>query len=309
MKRVRISNSSVNLYGTRVLTQGLDITQYERNPVLLYMHQRGTVVGYMKDIRVEGDDLTGEPVFDEATPLSQQLKKQFEVGSVRMVSASVEVLEMSDDPALVVEGQKCPTVTKSSLFEVSIVDIGANNDALVLSYQGKTLNLMGEGENPLPLLSTINKKTEEMDIKTIALALGLEETSSEADVLQELGTLVQLKAQVKTLQDEKEQLTLAAITATVDTAIGEKRIDASKRAQFVALGKQIGNDTLKETFAAMHPQVKLSAMIGQKQQGAQTADWKKLSDVPGKDLMQLKAEQPELYHLLYKAEYGVDFAE
>ena len=36
-KRVRISNDSLNSYGTRVLTAGMDVEQYMRNPVLLYM--------------------------------------------------------------------------------------------------------------------------------------------------------------------------------------------------------------------------------------------------------------------------------
>ena len=57
-KRVRISNESLNSYGTRVLTSGMDVDQYKRNPVLLYMHERGQVIGYVKDLRVEGDDVT-----------------------------------------------------------------------------------------------------------------------------------------------------------------------------------------------------------------------------------------------------------
>ena len=74
-KRVRISNESVNCYGTRILTPGIDLAQYQRNPVLLYMHERGKVVGMVKDLKVEGQDVTGELVFDEATELSKQLKK------------------------------------------------------------------------------------------------------------------------------------------------------------------------------------------------------------------------------------------
>lgn len=69
-KRVRISNESVNSYGTRVLTSGINIEQYNRNPVLLYMHERGQVIGLVRDLRVENDELTGELVFDEATELS-----------------------------------------------------------------------------------------------------------------------------------------------------------------------------------------------------------------------------------------------
>ena len=44
-KRVRITNDSLNSYKFRVLTSGLDVAQYNRNPVLLYMHERGSVVG------------------------------------------------------------------------------------------------------------------------------------------------------------------------------------------------------------------------------------------------------------------------
>jgi len=40
--RVRLTNDTLNSYGYRVLTDGVDITQYERNPILLYMHNRGT---------------------------------------------------------------------------------------------------------------------------------------------------------------------------------------------------------------------------------------------------------------------------
>ena len=61
-KRVRISNDSLNSYGSRVLTSGMSVEQYCRNPVLLYMHQRGNVIGYVKDLRVEDGEVTGELV-------------------------------------------------------------------------------------------------------------------------------------------------------------------------------------------------------------------------------------------------------
>ena len=96
-KRVRISNDSLNSYGTRVLTAGMDVEQYMRNPVLLYMHERGSVIGYVKDIRIENDEVTGELVFDEVTELSKRCKRQFEFGSLKMVSAGLDIIEMSED--------------------------------------------------------------------------------------------------------------------------------------------------------------------------------------------------------------------
>ena len=70
-KRVRISNDSLNSYGTRVLTSGMNVEQYCRNPVLLYQHERGQVIGYVKDLKVENDEVTGELMFDCASELSK----------------------------------------------------------------------------------------------------------------------------------------------------------------------------------------------------------------------------------------------
>ena len=103
-KRVRISNDSLNSYGTRVLTSGMDVAQYCRNPVLLYQHERGTVIGYVKDLKVEDNEVTGELMFDEASELSKRCKKQYEFGSLRMVSAGIDILEMSEEKELLVQG-------------------------------------------------------------------------------------------------------------------------------------------------------------------------------------------------------------
>ena len=138
-KRIRLTNERVNSYGFRLLTSGGDLEQYQRNPVFLYMHERGKVIGYLKDLKVENDEVTGEPVFDEATELSRQCKKQFEVGSLRMVSVGVQPIEVSDAKELLLEGQTRPTVTKWKLVEVSLVDIGANDDAIVMQDNGMVI--------------------------------------------------------------------------------------------------------------------------------------------------------------------------
>ncbi|RAZ95836.1 hypothetical protein DK853_27850, partial [Klebsiella oxytoca] len=62
-ERIRISNETLNQYGTCVKTDGVDLSQYERNPILLWMHQRGVIIGMIKDIRRENGEITGEPYF------------------------------------------------------------------------------------------------------------------------------------------------------------------------------------------------------------------------------------------------------
>lgn len=308
-KRVRISNDSLNSYGTRVLTAGMNVEQYCRNPVLLYMHERGNVIGYVKDLKVENDEVTGELVFDEATELSKRCKKQFEFGSLKMVSAGLDIIEMSEDAAHLVAGQTSPTITKSKLFEVSVVDIGANDDALVLTHKGKTITLGRDGECPLPELSNNHQKSKsEMEQKAIALQLGLPETATDAEIAEKLGELKAAKEENAKLQKEKDALTLASITSLVEKAIGEKRITADKKDEFINLGKEIGVEKLTSVFSAMSPQVKLSTVLGQ--HGTAKTDvpvtYKKLSEVPGDKLLEMREQQPDEYKRLYKAEYGME---
>ncbi len=78
-----INTSGLNSYGTRVLTPGIDLTQYKRNPVLLYMHTRGfdgksTPIGRVENIRVEGDELRGTPVFDMKDPFAAEIARKWE---------------------------------------------------------------------------------------------------------------------------------------------------------------------------------------------------------------------------------------
>lgn len=303
-KRVRITNSSLNAYGTRLITAGGDIEQYLRNPVLLYMHRRGDVIGLVKDIKVEGDEITGELVFDEASDLSVKAKKQYEFGSLRMVSAGVDILELSEDPELLVTGQTRPTVSKWKLVEVSLVDIGANDDAITLYRNGRTLELGKDGYNPLPIINTQTKEPI-MELKQLALQLGLPENATEEQVLAKIGELNAAKQERDTLRTEKEQLTLSAITAAVDAAIGEKRLNADKKQQFIELGKKVGLEDLKSTLAAMAPAQKASDFINPASAGTVNA-YKKLSDVPSDKLLELRSEDPETYKALYKAEYGVE---
>lgn len=311
-KRVRISNESLNSYGTRVLTSGMNVEQYNRNPVLLYMHERGQVIGYVKDLRVEGDEVTGELMFDEATELSQRCKKQWEFGSLKMVSVGIDILEMSEDPKHLVQGQTSPTITRSKLFEVSLVDIGANDDAIVLQKDGKRIELDKNGGAVLPLLNTIiinqtTKRTKKMDQEKIALELGLPKDADEAQISAELARLKAKGDEAESLRQERDTLRNARIETLVNAAISEKKIGEEKKQQFVELGKKIGADELKRTFDAMSAQVKLSDLVGG-QGGATsvTAEYKKLSDVPAEQMAELKEKNPAQYKKLYKAEYGFE---
>lgn len=311
-KRIVISDESVNCYGTWVKTEGADISQYERNPVLLWMHWRGIIIGCIKDVRKEGDKITGEPYFDEVRDESKLAKQQWEKGTLKMASAHFEVLETSDAAELIKPGQYRATAVRSKLIEVSMVDIGGNDNALplMLSFKGEELKLSaGEENDSLPLLNNNKnqKKEEKMDYKAIALKLGLLETAGENEILSSIDLLLGYKTANQQLQQEKEQLQLSAITQTVKEAVAKHLILAEKETHFIELGQKVGIDSLKLTFDSMTPIQKPLNLINTTGRGSSISlDWKKLSDVPVDKMEELRNNDKPTYMKLYKAEYGVD---
>ncbi len=322
-KEVVISTSGLNSYGSRVMTAGLDTSQYCRNPVLLWMHRRGgdnMPIGRMENLRVDGDRLIGTPKFDEKDEFAKRIAAKWEDGYLNMCSAGIEILECSTDPSVLLDGQTRATATASKLVEVSIVDIGANDEALKLYGGGKLLELAaGQDCDLLPLVklskteetpkpeaaaqSNENTNKKHMKKETLLL-LGLPETATEEQVHAAVTAL-------KSKADNAETLTLAAITAQVDAAINEKRITADRKEFFINLGKTSGADTLRQTLELMQPVRKPTEVIDTSKDapqggGHEQATFAKLSEVPADKISKLRKENPNEYMRLYKAEYGID---
>lgn len=320
MKRIVISDESVNGRGFRVLTSGINLERYRKNPVLLYMHHRGEVVGVMKDLRVENGVLSGEPDFDQATELSLRLRAQYEFGSIGACSMGIDVEEVS-------EGLDVPIVTRSSLYEVSLVDVPENENSVTLRYQGALIEVKGLLElahsaaaKPLPGEKdketdnhNINVKREEMKLSEMAVLLGLDAGASEEQVRERAGELMkngeELSKKVKELDALKAaqaQAELAHVEKLVDNAVREMRITGDKKQRYVELGKQIGSAQLEQLLSDMHPVGKISETLAHGEGTVGVGEWKKLSDVPESELLTLRKSDPKRYATLYKAEYGME---
>lgn len=311
MKEAIISTERINSYGSRVLTAGIDLTQYEKNPIVLFMHRRGRKedmpIGIMTNLRVENGILYGTPKFDDDTEDERNISKKWDRGTLRMLSAGLDIIEWSEDPTLLVAGQTRPTITKSKLIEVSVVDIGANDDALQvgLYHEGKLLTLAaGEENSHLPLLALSTPKDPEKqpqnnnqkkNMEKILLKLGLATGATEDEAVAAIGRL----------QEEKATMTLARITDSVDRAIKEKRITADKKDKYLNLGKQIGLDSLNALFADMSPAQKpldLVKPVG----SAGTATDAKLTwaTATADQLADLRDNNREEYVRLYREHFG-----
>lgn len=316
-KEAIISTSRLNCYGTRVLTEGIDLEQYRKNPVLLFMHRRGRKedmpIGTIENLRVEGDILYGTPKFDDDTEEERCIAKKWERGSLRMLSAGLDILEWSEDPEKLVAGQTRPTITKSKLTEVSVVDIGANDDALQVGLykSGKPLTLAaGEESAELPLLKEKKEDSKEDSeeesgkedkkqqhqknkMEKILIKLGLAPGATEEEAVAAIGAL----------QESNSSLNLARITGAVDAAINEKRLDAGKRDKYIELGKKHGYDELKGVLEDMPKVQKPLDLV--KQGGGKSAHTElKWETASAEELMELRDTDRPAYEKLYKEHFG-----
>ncbi|MEG2599746.1 MAG: HK97 family phage prohead protease [Muribaculaceae bacterium] len=311
-KEFIINTSRVNSYGTRVITAGVDTAQFEKNPILLYMHQRGwgdtTPIGRVENLRVEGDRLIGMPVFDLDDEFAAKISRKWENGFLKMCSAGLEAIEVSCDPKHLLSGQTRETITKSKLLEVSIVDIGANDDALQL-YQsdGKILQLSaGQDSAFIPLLKSeknpagdatgTNSNNKKNKMEKILLSLGLATGATEDDVV---GAIALLKNDAQKAQT----MELSRIETAVDAAIKAKKTTADKREHFITLGKKAGYESLATTLEMLTPALRPTDIINH---AANDTEGNKLeySKMSAEDLMSMRTNDRQSYVKLYKAEFG-----
>lgn len=303
MNKVVISTPSLNSYGTRVLTSGIDIEQYKKNPILLYMHRRGeredAPIGRVEDVHIEGDKLVGSLVFDEKDDFARKVAQKWADGFLRMVSAGLTIIELSDDPAVLLPGQRRMTITKSKLDEVSVVDIGANDDALALyNAEGGRITLAQGDDLSLPLLQTTpTPNTSQSMNEKIVLALGLSKEATEEQVL---GAIAQMKEK----SEASDKLTLSLVTSQVDEAIRQGRISAEARETYLQIGLTLGCDQLAIALCAHTAPMRPSSLINEK--NTATTSYIRLSDIPIDQLEQYKQEHPEDYVRLYREFYGCD---
>ena len=310
-RTVRILNSKVNRYGFRVLTSGVKLDQFKRNPIMLFMHNRPMAnredqilpIGTVDNVRLEGDDLLGELNFDMDDPFAAKIAQKWDKGILKMVSAGLDPVRFSDDPAMLLEGQMLSTLAESILDEVSVVDRGGLDDALAL-YNSKTKEFitLKEGAD-LSFIPPITKPKNAKKMEKILLALNLGKDATEE---QAVAAIQALQTEHQTLQTTLKAESQKAITLAVDTAIRDKRIKEDQKDHFVELGGKVGLELLNKTLGTIEPAIKPNDFIGGGARKAVTLADKKWADLSAEERVQLRAEDKAGYVKLFKAEYGYE---
>ncbi len=317
-----INTEDVNEYKFRVLTDGIDYTQYMKNPIVLFMHERefvktdenkgSAVIGRCVNLYKRGTDLIASIEFDMEDPFAAKIAGKVERGFIRMASMYAPVLGTSSDSKHVLPGQLLETVTACKLEEISIVDVGGNDKALKLSK-----------ENTAVQLKKVNQKSENKmsELKTIALALGKPADTSESELLNTVTELKLAKTNAENKASEWEGKYIALQKSEAETIVGkavklglipedlaegqislfEKDFDGQK----VKLSKLIEDKEAEDVKNGKNAAIGAVVLAGGKQTpvntGEESFDFLQKND-PVK-LSKMRAEEPQKYAQLAKA-YG-----
>lgn len=242
-----LSDETLNSYGFRILTSGIVLDQFIKNPVMLFNHQSAGEnysgpIGMWQNIRVEGDQLFADPVFDENDEFAQTIQRKVENGFIKGASIGFNIIATSEDPAMMLPGQTRPTVTQCIIYEVSIVDLPSNTNALALYDDNRNRIELKDGnqENLNQLLPPVKQDNYAGNIKLTrqtAAQLNLQPNATALQIEHAVSQLIHERETYRAKWAELEnaaqtQLTERAVKL-VDDAIAARKITAAERKDYI----------------------------------------------------------------------------
>lgn len=118
------SSGVLDRHGDTVNPEGWNLKNYEKNPVILYGHDhRGLPIGKAINVEIKDGKLMFDIQFSKKSQLATEVWNLIKEGILKAVSVGFMVEEwgMAGDPY---------TIMKQELFELSVVTIPANPEAL-----------------------------------------------------------------------------------------------------------------------------------------------------------------------------------
>lgn len=317
-----ISDQTVNNHGFRIMTDGIDTTHFEKNPVAFWNHKvfdkyqesNNMPIGKWPTLEKKGEELIGYLVCDLKDEEGKKLNGKIEDGYVNACSLHVEPIEISSEPADMLPGQTLPTITKCILLEVSPVGLPGNYNAVKLrTKEGGSIQLNNETTS-----SDINKvfesinhnkisKKQIMEDSVLALKLGLDERATEEQINAKLDELNAASTEKTELQTKLDGMKSDRVKVMLDNAIEDKKIKADEREHYETLAGS-NFDSTKAILDGMSAPPKIVDVLSGEGMGLTQAksvaecEFMKLSQTDPNKLALMRKENPKRFEAL-QAEY------
>jgi phage head maturation protease len=137
--RFKVSDEKINRNGWKIQTYGIDYSAFLKNPIILKNHNSWSdPIGKAENIFAMGDSLYADIWFHEETEDSRLTKKLVDLGILSTCSICIRVKKKGNPLPIPFEEKdaypswihQIEVYEKSELYEISIVIIPANEDAV-----------------------------------------------------------------------------------------------------------------------------------------------------------------------------------
>lgn len=311
-----------NSYGFSILTEGIDLTRFAKNPVMLSDHfnSNRSVIGKWNNVTKEGAILTGLPEFDTEDPDTAVIAGKVNRGYINACSMGI----IFDRENLTIIGGKV-VLTKCELVEVSVVPIPSNANSVRLMHEdGKVMDDTEIQELSLSIIPTLKKPESNLKIDNMKkiilsvaalMALGFKDQPTEGlDATEVESKILSLSAELTKVKGEKEALELAAKTAKekaeaeaktrieqkVALAITNGQFKADQKEEMVSLG--LTSETALDTVIGSIPAKQNFSAGVTKPTGGATTEVKSMDDfqkLSHEAQLAFKNDNPEEYKKLF----------
>ncbi len=324
MKRLKLTTEDVfekSGQRMRVLTSGIDLSErFNDNPLMLFEHNPEKILGLWSAVQVSEDNISAVPNFDE-DELSNTIAGKFQKGTVKSASIGIEVKDAYMDGDVMI-------ISKSILYEASLVGIPANKNAKTVDFSKTVLLSLSDGkELTEDYINKIKDMTEKEivespdlkvdekviidetkvmaskdsdieDLKADKVELSLKLTNSEKDIVNIKKEYDELKLSitekdslVDSLKKEILELKGDRLDVLLSNAVADGKISNEAKAEFLDLSFEKAESILSKISPS---ELSLSAELSKRQntEPSKTYAWYLKNDKAG--LIKLSKENPSL---------------
>jgi HK97 family phage prohead protease/HK97 family phage major capsid protein len=229
-----LSDGTIDRYQTVIEPSGWQLSNFLKNPIALFNHDKNFVIGKWKNVRVENNQLRGNLELLPAgiSPRLDEIRAAVEAGALKGTSVGFLKLPNGVEPLRGVEGGL--RYTKQELAEASLVSVPGNANALQiarslnLSREGMSLLFGEQAEKEQPTIKRVSGEQAESHVspKAIKMSIPLSKRIEDAE-----GELVRKKDTLEALvsADDADATQVEELTRQVED--DSKRIDGLKRAE------------------------------------------------------------------------------
>ncbi|WP_026315516.1 HK97 family phage prohead protease [Riemerella columbina] len=307
MKFIINDETKVNSKGFRVLNDGISLSRFLDNPVCLNNHSNNTkdVLGTWSNLKIEDNYLTATPEFDTEDPDGKEVVRKVNAGKIKACSIGIfiapDALELINDELV---------VTKCELFEVSIVAVPANANAIALYNENG--EMLSDEEVTSLCLSAKQQQSKINTMKQVVAYLQLDTNADETAIINAVKAIeakltasetekATLKAENETLKTAEQNRLKALLIAEVEQAVKDGRLDEAGKAPIL----EMSHDSAMALLKALPKRKSVSEQLKGDESKLAAFDkmsWDELDR--GNHLATLKADYPDYFAERKRQQFG-----